>query len=424
MLTTLKIMLKPNKIQETQLVKSSSTARFIYNWALNIQLENYKSGGKFINDSILRKQLTKLKQTEEYSWLFDVSNNIAKQSIKDLCLAYKNFFNTQKNPKTKGFTKKTIEKSKRQNRELTSYDLQGHPKFKSKKYDKLSFYNDPITLCVKKDKVLLEKIGWVKTNELLPEKLSQLDKAVKFYNPRITFDGKYWYISVGIDKETPVVELTDNVLGIDLGIKKLAVTSDNEVYVNINKSTKVKNLKKKLRRLQRQVSRKYLMTKEVEKGNDENKSGKDKSRFKKTKNIIKLEEKIKLINRRLNNIRNNYLHQITTKIAKTKPSQVVMEDLNIKGMMKNRHLSKAIGEQGFNKFNTYMKYKCLNQGTEFVLANRYYPSSKLCSLCGTKKSDLKLKDRIYKCSNVECELHRNPIDRDYNASLNLSRYIA
>ncbi|MEK7722125.1 MAG: transposase, partial [Elusimicrobiota bacterium] len=333
------------------------------------------------------------------------------QAIKDLCLAYKNFFNTQRNPKTKGFSKKTIEKSKRQNRELTSYDLIGHPKFKSKKNSTISFYNDPITLCVKKDKVLLEKIGWVKINELLPEKLSQIDKTVKFYNPRITFDGKYWYISVGIDKEIPVVELTDNSIGIDLGIKELAVTSDNEVYSNINKTTKVKNLKKRLKRKQRQLSRKYLMNKEGDK-------------FKKTKNIIKLEDKVKLLNRRLANIRNNYLHQITTKIVKTKPRQVVMEDLNIKGMMKNRHLSKAIGEQGFNKFITYMKYKSEKLGINFIQVGRFYPSSKMCSSCFNIKNNLKLKDRIYKCSNIECELHKSPIDRDYNASLNLSRYIA
>lgn len=204
--------------------------------------------------------------------------------------------------------------------------------------------------------------------------------------------------------------MIDKSIGIDLGIKELVVTSDNEIFRNVNKTVVVKKLQKRLKRKQRQISRKYLMNKEGDK-------------FKKTKNIVKLENKIKLLNRRLSNIRNNHIHQVTTQIVKTKPMRVVMEDLNVKGMMKNKHLSKSIGEQGFSKFISYMRYKCANQGTEFVLADRFYPSSKLCSSCGTKNSMLKLKDRIYKCVDPKCKLHTEPIDRDYNASLNLSKYV-
>ena len=143
---------------------------------------------------------------------------------------------------------------------------------------------------------------------------------------------------------------------------------------------------------------------------------KNRCQFKKTKNIIKLEKQIKLIHRKLSNIRLNYIHQVTTKIVKTKPSRVVMEDLNIKGMMKNKHLSKAISEQCLYDFKLKIKYKCEFYGIDFVEADRYYPSSKLCSCCGSIKKDLKLKDRIYRCS---CGLN---INRDYNASINLSRY--
>ena len=180
-------------------------------------------------------------------------------------------------------------------------------------------------------------------------------------------------------------------------------------FKNINKTKEVRRLKKSLKRKQRKVSRKYEMNK-IKKG------GESRCQFKKTNNIIKLEKQIKLIYRRLSNIRLNYIHQITTKIVKTKPSRVVMEDLNIKGMMKNKHLSEAVAEQCLYNFKMIMKYKCEFYGIEFVEADRYYPSSKLCSCCNSIKKDLKLKDRTYKCS---CGLS---INRDYNASINLSRY--
>lgn len=176
------------------------------------------------------------------------------------------------------------------------------------------------------------------------------------------------------------------------------------VYKNINKTHTVKQLNKKLRRLQRQVSRKYL----------KNKSG---NKFIKTSNIVRLEHKIKLIHRRLKNIRENYIHQITTYLVKTKPSRIVIEDLNIRGMLKNKHLSKAIAEQCFYKFITTLDYKCRWGSIEFIKANRFYPSSKLCSRCNNIKKDLRLKDRVYTCHR--CGL---VIDRDFNASINLANY--
>ena len=244
--------------------------------------------------------------------------------------------------------------------------------------------------------VTIEKVGWIKTNEQIPV-------GVKYSNPRISYDNKYWYLSVGIEREETKEEVTDVSLGIDLGVKDLAVCSDGTVYKNINKTYVVKKIEKRLKRLQKQVSRKY----------EQNKKGKENV---KTKNIIKLEKKIQQIHRRLANIRTNYLHQTTTRIVKTKPYRVVVEDLNVKGMMKNKHLSHAIRKQGFYEFKRQLEYKCKLRGIEFVVADRFYPSSKICSQCGKIKKDLKLKDRVYQCS---CGLM---IDRDFNASINLSNY--
>ena len=368
MILAKKVRLYPSETQEQKLWQSVGTARFIYNWTLAKQEENYKNGGKFISDGVLRKEITQLKKNE-LSWLNEVSNNIAKQAVKDACDAYKKFF--------KGLSDK--------------------PRFKTKKRSKKSFYNDNVKLKVKDNKLVnIEKIGWIKTNEQLPI-------GVKYSNPRISYDNKYWYISVGIEQEKNQEELTDISLGIDLGLKDLAICSDGTVYKNINKTYMVRKIEKRLKRLQKQVSRKY----------EKNKKGKE---YVKTKNIIKLEKQIQQVHRRLANIRNNYLHQTTTNIVKTKPYRVVIEDLAVSDMMKNKHLSDAIRKQGFSEFRRQLEYKCNFRGIKLVVADRFYPSSKSCSQCGKIKKDLKLKDRVYKCS---CGLN---IDRDLNASINLSKY--
>ena len=365
MILSKKVRLYPSEIQEQKLWQSVGTARFIYNWTLSRQEENYKNGGKFISDNELRKEITKLKK-DELSWLNKVSNNVAKQAVKDGCDAYKRFF--------KGLSDK--------------------PRFKSRRKSRKSFYNDNWKLKVKEGKLVnIEKVGWIKTNEQIPI-------GVKYSNPRISYDNKYWYISIGIEQEEIQEELTDVSLGIDLGLKELAICSNGKVYKNINKSYVVRKIEKRLKRLQKQVSRKY----------EQNKKGKE---YVKTKNIIKLEKQIQQVYRRLANIRSNYLHKTTTSIVKTKPYRVVIEDLNVKGMMKNKHLSDAIRKQGFYEFKRQLEYKCKFRGIQLVVADRFYPSSKTCSQCGEVKKDLKLKDRVYKCS---CGLS---IDRDLNASINL-----
>ena len=372
MILAKKVRIYPTKEQEQKLWQSVGTARFIYNYTLAKQEENYKNGGKFISDGIIRKELTQLKKSE-LIWLNEVSNNVTKQAVKDACNAYKRFF--------KGLAKK--------------------PKFKIRKKSKPSFYNDTSKLKVKEKKVLIEKVGWIKTNEQIP-----ID--VKYNNPRVTYDNKYWYISVGVEVDKKQEELTDISLGIDLGLKDLAVCSDGKVFKNINKTKEVKNLEKRLKQKQRQISRKYEINK-IKKGGS--------CQFIKTKNIEKLENTTKLMHRKLTNIRDNYIHQVTTSIVKTKPYRIVIEALNVSGMIKNKHLSDSVRKQCFNKFRQYITYKAELYGIGLVIADRFYPSSKTCSECGSIKKDLKLKDRVYRCPHCGVV-----IDRDYNASLNLSMY--
>ncbi len=374
MILAKKVRLYPTEVQEQKLWQSVGTARFIYNWTIARQEENYKNGGKFISDNDLRKEITQLKKSE-LQWLKEVSNNVAKQAVKDACDSYKRFF--------KGLADK--------------------PRFKSRKKSKPSFYNDNCKLKVEDKSVLIEKVGWINI------KPYSIPLGVKYSNPRISFDGKYWYISVGVERELSKVKLTDESIGIDVGVKYLAICSNGMTFKNINKTKEVKRLKKVLKRKQRKVSSKYDINK-IKKG------GENRCQFKKTNNIIKLEKEIRLLHRRLTNIRSNHIHQATNKIVKIKPSRVVMETLNIKGMMKNRHLSKAIAEQCLYEFKRQIQYKCKKYGIEFVEADKWFPSSKTCSCCGAIKKDLKLKDRVYQCS---CGLK---IDRDLNASINLSRY--
>ena len=185
-----------------------------------------------------------------------------------------------------------------------------------------------------------------------------------------------------------------------MGIKDLAICSDGKTFKNINKTQRIKKLEKRKRRLQRSISRKYLKNKKGE-------------RYNKTSNIIKSEKRLLKLNHRLTNIRGNYLHQVTSEIIKRNPSFITIEDLNVSGMMKNKHLSKAVQQQKFYEFRRQLEYKCKWNNIQLRIVDRFYPSSKLCHNCGSIKKDLKLKDRVYKCDCGYVE------DRDYNASLNL-----
>lgn len=375
-------MLLPNNKQKTKLFQYANASRFAYNWALGREQENYKNGNKFISDSDLRKEFTQLKKTSEYAWLNNISNNVTKQAIKDACNAYKNFF--------KGYAK--------------------FPRFKSKKHSVPKFYQDNIKIQFTDTHVKLEgfaiskkknkqKLNWIR----LAEHCRIPSENVKYMNPRIKFDGINWWITVGIEYDAYTTLLLSDGIGIDLGIKDFAICSDESKYQNINKTQKMKKLEKKKCRLQRSISKKY----------EKNKKG---ANYCKTSNIIKREKELLKLNHRLTNIRQNYLHQVTSEIIKRKPSFICIEDLNVSGMMKNRHLSKAIQEQKLYEFRRQIEYKSVWNGIPVIVADRFFPSSKLCSCCGSIKKDLKLSDRIYKC---ECG---NVIDRDYQAALNLKRY--
>lgn len=381
MIKTIRVMLLPNNKQKTKLLQYANTARFAYNWALAREQENYKNDGKFISDCDLRKEFTQMKKADEYSWLNEISNNVTKQAIKDACNAYKRFF--------KGYSK--------------------FPKFKSRKYSTPSFYQDNIKIQFTDTHVKVEgfstsrkknkqKLNWIRLAEH-----NRIPTNAKYYNPRIKYDGINWYITVGVEYDDSFSVPLNDGIGIDLGIKDLAICSDGNTYENINKTQKVKKIEKQKRRLQRSISHSY----------EKNKKGKE---YCKTNNVIKKEKLLLKLNHRLTNIHQNYLHQITSEIIKREPSFICIEDLNVKGMMKNKHLSKAVQQQGFYEFRRQIGYKSMWNNIPVIIADRFFPSSKLCSCCGNIKKDLKLSDRIYKC---ECG---NVIDRDYQAALNLKRY--
>ena len=381
MIETIKVQLRPNNKQLTKLFQYAGCSRFAYNWTILREQENYKLGNKFLSDNELRKEFTQLKKYKEYQWLSKISNNVTKQAIKDACNSYKRFF--------KGLSK--------------------YPKFKSKKNSKQSFYQDGVKIQFTNTHVKVEgftmshrknkqKLNWIK----LCEK-GRIPTNCKYMNPRITYDGLHWFVSVSIDVEDNTDIPSNEGVGIDLGLKDLAICSDGHTYKNVNKTQKVKKVEKRKRRLQRSISRKYNMNKRGES-------------YKKTSNIIKREKELLKLSKRLTNIRHNHLHQITSEIVKRKPSFICIEDLNVSGMMKNKHLSKAIQQQGLYEFRRQIEYKSNWNNITVIVADRYFPSSKLCSCCGEIKKDLKLSDRIYRC---DCG---NIIDRDYQASLNLKQY--
>lgn len=368
MIKSIKIRLKPTWEQEQLFWQSCGAKRFAYNWGLARSKELYEQGVRY-NKVALRKEFNEYKK--QFEWIDNISAQVTANAFEDLDIAMKKFFKKES----------------------------GFPKFKSRRTDRPSFYVRYDALSFENNTVKFEKIGKIKYSSNY--KIPQLPKYV---SPTCSFDGKYWYLSFGFECENQTIEHNDLIIGVDLGVKELAVLSNRDEPIrNINKTKEVRRLKNKLKQKQRQVSRKYEL----------NKQGK---KFVKTRNITRLEREIKRINRRLVNIRTNHIHQATASVIKDNPKRVVMEDLNVSGMMKNRHLAKAVQEQKMYEFIRQMKYKCDWNGIEFVQADRWFPSSKMCSSCGHIKTDLKLSDRVYRC---DCGL---VIDRDKNAAINLSRY--
>ena len=393
MYLTKKIRLLPTKEQEVLFWKSVGVARWSYNFFLGYNQEKYKewlednTRERFVSEGEVRKYINNVLKKTTHTWLKEVGSNVMKQGVKDANIALQNFF-------------------KHGN---------GYPKFKSKKKSKPSFYVNYEHLNRLPNGFQGERLGYVRTKESLPK----ISKGEKYVNPRITYDGKFWYLSVGYKVAIKQVKLTDDKIGIDVGLRDLAIVSNTDnsytkKYRNINKWYRIKLLEKRLKRSQRKLSRKIL---DNIMSYTKNRIPKYTRPLEECKNIQKQKHIIQGLCRKITNIRTNYIHQVTTAIVKNKPSKIVLEDLNIKGMMKNKHLSKSISNSKLYEFRRQVEYKSELYGIEVVIADRFYPSSKTCHKCGHIKKDLKLSDRVYRC--IECGLM---IDRDVNASINLARY--
>ena len=381
MIKSFKIRIYPNQNQIKLINKHFDNCRFVWNYMLNMQTENYKNGGKYINKYKMSKELTLLKKQEEYKWLKDVSATSLVSMCRRLDLRFMGFF-------------------KKSNK---------YPKFKSKKRSKKSY---PVRASrfyfVNEREAKIEKIGNLKYKTDFELNLGTNNK---FSDVELFEENGKFYITFGVKYDNQVTTLNDYKMGVDLGIKELAVISyDNSsksiVFHNINKTSKVKKLEKQIKMLQRAINRKYSKNKKSE-------------LFVKTKNIEKQEIVLRKKYKKISNIKNNYIHQITHQLVSLLPKEIIVEDLNITGMLKNKYLSNAIYSQCFGKFLEYLEYKCNARGIKITKANRFYPSSKKCSCCGNINKELTLKDRVYKCK--QCGII---LDRDLNAAINLENYIA
>ena len=377
MLRAFRVELKPNNVQRSLLFQAAGTARWAYNWGLAQSRAHRLDTGSFLWDGPLRQQLTQLKKTAEFAWLRQYSNNIPKQALRDMSTALKNW----------------------------SQHRAEEPAFKSRRKTVPSFYHDPGKLKVFGDHVQLEKIGRIRLKEH-----HYIPVGVSYLNPRISCLNGRWYLSVAVEMiETATQEVPfSEPIGIDLGIKTLAVVSDGQVFKNINKTRKIQRLEKKRRRLQRRASRLYPKPQ---------KRNEVKIRWKKSRNLAQLEKQISAVSKRIKDQHINHIHQMTHALVKTKPEYIVIEDLNVSGMLKNRHLAKAIQDNRLREVRRQLEYKSQRYGISLIVADRFFPSSKLCSACGHKKSDLKLSDRVYRCTACG-----QTMDRDLNAAINLKHY--
>lgn len=375
MLITYKTEIDPNSEQIIKIKQTIGVSRFIYNFYISENQKAYKDGKKFITAFNFSKWLNNdfIPNNPDYLWIKDVSSKSVKQSIIYAERAFKNFF------------KKKVK----------------YPRFKKKNKSNVKMYfvknNKKDCLC-ERHRIKIPTLGWVKLKEkgyILTSKDGYVIKS-----GTISYKAGKYYVSCLIDiEDSPKQNLNFFGLGIDLGLEKFAVISNGNVYKNINKSKKVIRLEKKLKREQRKLSRKY----------ENNKKGGSTH-----KNLDKQKLKVQKIYFKLTNIRTDYINKTVNELVKTKPTYIVIEDLNISGMMKNKYLSKSISNQKFYEFRQKLINKCKIYGIELRVAGRFYPSSKTCHKCGSIKKDLKLSDRIYKCS-----ICGEIIDRDLNSSLNL-----
>ena len=356
------------------------TCRFLYNFYLAENIKEYKKTKKFISGMSFSKWLNNeyLPYHPEYGWIKEVSSKSVKQSIMNGDKAFRKFFK---------------KKAK-------------FPKFKKKNRRDVKMYfvkNNAYDCECQRHRIKIPTLGWVKLKEKGYLPTTKDGYVVK--SGAISKKAGRYYVSVHIEMpDIPEINMETDGIGIDLGIKEFAVMSDGTVKKNINKTAKVKKIEKRLKRAQRKLSRKYESLKEHKK---EEKG--ESTRQNIQKQILIVEK----LHHKLDNIRTDYINKCVWDVVKTKPAYIVIEDLNVSGMMKNKHLAKAVASQKFYEFRIKLANKCKAYGIELRIADRFYPSSKMCHHCGSIKKDLKLSDRIYTCS---CGYEA---DRDYNASLNL-----
>ncbi|PFS52430.1 transposase [Bacillus cereus] len=375
MILAKKVRLIPTPEQEKVLRNHAGAARFAYNYCKRMSDRYYKLFGKSVSQLDLQKRFTKIKKRKKYEWLKDINSQVPKQDSKDFDKARKNSFKKYKN----GY----------------------HTSYKSKKDLIQGFYANYERLIIRKKVVHIQSIGKVKTSQQLP-------RNKKPSNPRVTFDGRHWWISVGFQEDFESQELTNESIGVDVGLKELFVASNGMKERNINKDAKVKKLLKRKKSAQRDMSRRF------KKGAKFQSVGYEKAKI----------EHLRL-SRKITNIRNNHIHQATAKLVKTKPIRIVVEDLPISNLLKNKKLSKAFSFQKLHFFFQCLSYKCEKYGIAYVKADKWFASSKICSCCGVKydhsvqpEGQWSLKIREWRC--VACNSHH---DRDVNASINLSRWV-
>lgn len=373
-----KIEINPTTEQISKIHQTIGVSRFIYNFYIAHNKEIYEREGKFISGIDFSKWLNNeyIPNNQDMKWIKDVSSKATKQAIMNGDKAFKDFFK-----KTKGF-----------------------PKFKKKKNQDVKAYfpkNNKTDWTIERHRVKIPTLGLVKLKEFGYIPINSIVKS-----GTVSQKSNRYYVSILVEEDDiQVSKCTNKGIGIDLGIKDFAICSNGSKFKNINKTSTIKKVEKKLKREQRKLSRKYeglkLRNKNIKEG------------VATRQNIQKQIAKVQKIHQRLANIRTDYINKTIYSIIEQKPSYITIEDLNVSGMMKNKHLSKAISSQKFFEFRTKLTAKCKQDNIELRVADRWYPSSKTCSQCGKINKGLKLKDRVYKC---ECGLS---IDRDLNASLNL-----
>lgn len=372
-----KIEINPTDKQKAKIHQTIGVSRFIYNFYIAHNKEVYEKEGKFVSGMDFSKWLNNeyIPNNQDMKWIKDVSSKATKQAIMNADKAFRDFFKGSK----------------------------GFPKFKKKKNQDVKAYfpkNNKTDWTLERHRVKIPTIGWIRLKEFGYIPTNSIVKS-----GTVSQKANRYYVSILVEEnDTKVSKPTNEGIGIDLGLKDFAICSNGNKFKNINKTSKVKKVEKKLKREQRKLSRKYESLKirnKKEKG------------VATRQNIQKQVVKVQKLHQRLVNIRTDYINKTISSIIKQKPSYITIEDLNIKGMMKNKHLSKAVASQKFFKFRTKLTTKCKQNNIELRVVDRFYPSSKTCSNCGEIKKDLKLSDRVYKCS---CGL---TIDRDLNASINL-----